>query len=144
SNANGTIDTQAGSHPYSATFSFDLKNIPKAAPQQAEYETPGGPIRNIEVKLPPGLVGNPGAVSQCTLEALDRQACPADSMVGINQGIVAGGSRIGWRVYNIVPPPGVAAEFAFTLFGINVFLQSGVRTGSDYGITTDANDTPQR
>lgn len=38
-------------------------------------------------------------------------------------------------MYNLVPPKNMPAQFAFTLFGINTFLDAGVRTGGDNGIT---------
>ncbi len=144
SNADGTIDSQAGSHPYAATFSFDLNNVPRPAPREDEFAAAGGDVKNIEVKLPPGLVGNPNVVPQCTLQDLDTTSCPADTQVGIDDGTILSGTQNRWLVFNMVPPPGVAAQFAFTLNGVNVFLNSGVRSGSDYGITTNADNTPQR
>ena len=37
----------------------------------------------------------------------------------------------------MVPPPGVPAEFAFQLQGALVLVDTGVRSGSDYGISGD-------
>ena len=42
-------------------------------------------------------------------------------------------------MYNLVPPPGVAAEFGFEFNGTHVFLDARVRSGGDYGITVHAN-----
>ena len=47
-------------------------------------------------------------------------------------------------VYNLVPPPGVAAEFAFSLDGISTFLDARVRSGGDYGITEHVNNVARR
>jgi hypothetical protein len=142
SNANGTLDTQAGSHPYAVTFSFDLNTVLGIV--NHNYITPEGNVRNLEVQLPPGFVGNPTAVPQCTRQELDETACPSSTMVGFDESFVFGESHNFFRLYNMVPPAGVAAEFAFTLDGVNVFLDSGVRSGSNYAIKTLAPNTPER
>jgi uncharacterized repeat protein (TIGR01451 family) len=144
SNADGTFDTQAGSHPYSATFSFDLANVPTESPQL--FDPAGGTVRDIEVRLPPGLVGDPYAVSQCTRQLLDTEGgCPPASQVGfIDNTVIEGSFQDRKQVFNMVPPAGVPAELGFTINGINVLLDVGVRSGSDYGLTTHINDTPQR
>jgi hypothetical protein len=148
SNADGTLDTQGGSHPYAATFSFDLNNVLRGPEEGEGTATPGGDVRNIEVRLPPGLVGDPNAIAQCTLEEFHGEfagkGCPPDSVIGFDDAEILGDGQNRQRVYNMVPPAGVAAEFAFTLNGVSVFLDSGVRSGSDYGITTNAYNTPQR
>ena len=62
SNADGTLDTQAGSHPYEATFALGFN--------ESETKTSGvlagGGTRNIDAVLPPGFFGDPNAVPQCT------------------------------------------------------------------------------
>jgi hypothetical protein len=140
SNANGSIDTQAGSHPFAFTVTFGVNTEPTGSPSEA-------PLRNVKVKLPAGIVGDPHAVTQCTRQKFSIGAfgaCPAGSQVGIDlAGVVAdpkneaGDFEIRVPVFNLVPPPGVPAEFGFTVFGTNIILQAGVRSGSDYGITSD-------
>ncbi|HUN78955.1 MAG TPA: hypothetical protein VMU32_08555 [Solirubrobacteraceae bacterium] len=144
SNENGTIDTQAGSHPYAATFSFTLNSVPLA--ESPRFTPAGGQVRNIEVRLPPGFVGNPNAVAQCTLrEFEEKEVCKPESQIGFDDVALIGGALVfRFPVYNMVPPPGVSAEFAFAIAGVDTFLTSGVRSGSDYGITTDVDDTPER
>jgi hypothetical protein len=150
SNVDGTLDTQAGSHPYEATFSFNLNDI---LDQRNGWSAAGGgvrpaghplEIRNIEVKLPPGFVGDPNAAPLCTRQQLDAEKCPAASQVGILDTTVVGGVLSRFRVYNVVPPPGVPNELAFTLEGIETRLDTGVRSGSDYGLTTRIDNVPQR
>jgi hypothetical protein len=140
SNADGTLDTQAGSHPYEATFSFDLAT---ALDSHKESYLPDGEPRDIEVQLPPGLIGNPLAVAQCTRAQLHENACPQASQVGIVE-VNSTAVDIGIRVYNLVPPPGVPAEFGFNLETILVLLDSTVRTGGNYGITTHIDNVPQK
>jgi hypothetical protein len=141
SNANGTADTQAGSHPYEAVFSFDLN--------EAEQTSAGGSVRDLEVELPPGLVGDTSAVPQCTRQQLlsvVTGGCPASTQVGIDKAALPE-AQVGSvplvvdvPVYNMVPPPGVPVEFGFTAEGVNILLDAQVRSGSDYGITEHINN----
>src|SRR5580693_834271 len=53
SNENGTIDTQAGSHPYEASFSFDMNNV-----EEGGYlggMSAGGEPRNVVFRLRTGM-----------------------------------------------------------------------------------------
>ncbi len=159
-NADGTIDTQAGSHPYDLSIAWatpvtaSASNILTGPPgkrkdrrQPAQEDSVGGDIRNINVNLPPGIVGDPEAVPQCTRVDFESgyggEDCPASTMVGVNVSDVQG-FRPTSQVYNLVPPPGVAAQFGFNFDGTPVFLDSGPRTGGDNGITTHVGDIPQR
>ncbi len=154
SNANGTIDTQAGSHPYEITFSFDLNSYlnesfsfgwsptgadPKLSPVQA---------RNIETRLPAGLVGDPHALPMCTRQQLDASACPAASQLGEITVVVIGGATLQMPVYNIVPPANAPDEIGFTFGtageGVETKLDTGVRSGSDYGLTTHIGDITEK
>ncbi len=146
SNADGTLDTQAGSHPYEATFDFDLAEAltRNKAGEVIGAHPAGGEARNIEVQLPPGIVGNPTAVAQCTRPQLDVEKCPTESQIGTATAYFAEFGEAGFRVFNMVPPPGVAAEFGFNFQGILTLLDSTARTGRDYGITTHVNQLAQR
>jgi hypothetical protein len=143
-NADGTNDTQAGSHPYELTIAYAMNST---AYGYANEFTSHGETANLVVNLPPGIIGNPTAVPRCTRRQFDGEkvgdegsGCPADTQVGVDtarpQGLEAS-----FKVYNLVPPLGVAAQFGFLYAGIPVFLDAGVRSGgptalsSDYGIS---------
>jgi hypothetical protein len=141
SNADGTIDTQAGSHPYSLTVAFATNSV-----GYGEFnERPSvGEMHALNVDLPPGLVGEPGAVPRCTRQQFDQgEECPAGSLVGEDAAAVSGATFF-FPVYNLVPPPGIAAQFAFTFQGAGVFLDATVRSGGNYGITEHIEPVPQR
>ncbi len=135
-NADGTPDTQAGSHPYELTVNFGV-NV-------AEKNQAGGALRDIKIGLPPGIVGDPHAVPQCTrrqfLSSIEG-GCPPATQVGVDSPEVGPTPEVGaglqarFPVFNMVPPPGVPAEFAFTFNGHNILIDAEVRSGSDYGIT---------
>jgi hypothetical protein len=147
SNADGTLDTQAGSHPYEATFSYDLKNVfSKLGYAAAGGEQGSAPLenRNLEVKLPPGFVGDPNAAPLCTRQEFDGQKCPAASQVGVLTAMIIGGNEFRFPVYNIDPPAGVPDEIGITIEGIETRLDTGVRSGGDYGLTTHVDNIPQR
>ena len=144
STANGTTDTQAGSHPFDMTFSFGLN--------MDDEGVASGSMRDVKLALPPGIVGNPHAVPQCTRARFMSAAaggCPADTAVGIDEASKGGGETyadfdVVVPVYNLVPPAGIPAEFGFTIFGSNVLLDPSVRSGSDYGLTTVSRNIPFR
>jgi hypothetical protein len=142
SNGDGQLDTQAGSHPYDLTFNFGLNAI--------EGEPSGGGLRDVAIALPRGIVGDAQAVPQCSREQFfssATEACPPETQVGEDTAGIqpepkykSGEFQIRAAVYNLVPPPGVPAEFGFSIEGVNVVVEFGVRSGSDYGITGTARD----
>jgi hypothetical protein len=147
SNAEGTLDTQAGSHPYEFMFSLDLNTFDKPPGPHEGLNPAGGEARNLAVNLPPGLIGNPTAIPQCTREQFDNEECNSSTQVGVNVAEVYGGQQVPERfafpVNNLVPPPGIPAQFGFVLAGVQVFLDGNVRSGGDYGITAHVSNIPQ-
>jgi hypothetical protein len=148
---NGTVDTQAGSHPYDYTTTIAINRervieTPPASGHPEEVERPsGGDVRDIEVSLPPGLVGDPNATPQCPEVDFRRtigflglygDECPADTQVGMSSLEFGGGGTKHEenQIFNLVPPKGMPAEFGFVILGNPVVLVPRVRTGSDDGI----------
>jgi hypothetical protein len=141
SNANGTLDTQAGSHPYEATFALAVNT----AGSGEQPEPAGGDLRSVLTELPAGLIANPNAVAQCTREEFNVVGggeCPADSQVGVAVATLAGIVGM-FPVYNMVPPAGLPAQLGFELEGIHTFIDPSVRSGSDYGIDGNIEDIVQ-
>ena len=156
SSANGLLDTQAGSHPYSLTVAFFLNNENTQLPGEPIINKPVGEMRDVVVNVPPGLVGNPQAVPRCTRAQFNVEECPLDTQVGVDRtmpfhGPSAGAITEGYgtvntvqlSVYNLVPPPGVPAQFGFTLFNAGARLDAHIRSGSDYGISEHIKNIPQ-
>jgi hypothetical protein len=127
-NQNGSVDLQAGSHPYEYTLAFKLNADAEGNPE--------GFIRDIVIDLPPGMVGNPLATPRCPLAEFEGATpqCPGNSQVGVVRvGFI--GETLTLPIYSLAPPLGVPARFGFTLFGFNGFQEASLRTGSDYGVT---------
>ena len=140
-NQDGKPDVQAGSHPYALTSTF-LLNLAEA------YHPPEGHLRDVRLELPPGFVGDPNATPHCTYQAFVTEKCPNETAIGVSTTyLTEEESKLtptSDAVYNLVPPTGVAAEFGFVVTKtVPVFLDSSVRTGTDYGLTTDVPDISQ-
>jgi hypothetical protein len=66
--------TQAGSHP-DVTTAVSLANEALGNPVQQ--------LKDVQIQLPPGLVGNPRGVPQCTTLQFQGDNCPVDTQVGV-------------------------------------------------------------
>jgi hypothetical protein len=144
----GSPVSQAGSHPYDARFEFDLNTLPYTGGYGRNIAPAGNP-KQLTVNLPAGLIVNPSATATlCTEPQLESdvggEGCPDSSAVGV---ILPRLSLFGFPVaeakplYNMVPPPGVPAEFGFNAaVGAYIHLFGGVRTGGDYGLSATASD----
>ncbi len=144
-NEDGTPDTQAGSHPYKMVTSVALNTAVLEREKTADslyVNLPDGNAKDIIVDLPPGLVGDPNATQvKCTLAQLEPLGeiggghCPPESQVGelaVEFGEDAVGDPITEPVYNMVPPPGVAAQIGANFVIPEVFVNIGVHAGGDY------------
>jgi hypothetical protein len=139
SNPDGTIDTQAGSHPYASTFYVGFNA--SASEGGTGGDPAGGEIRDLNFVVPPGLFANSSAVPDCTRSQLSGLTCPAQTQVGdVNSelrseaGPGAAPLLAKFPLYNIVPPAGAPAMFAFSIIGYNVFFIAGVGAGHGYAI----------
>jgi hypothetical protein len=146
SNADGRIDTQAGSHPYQFTFAFAMNSYVNAVGQTRPV---GGEERALNVNLPPGFTGDITGLPQCPRAVFDEGAengteCPSDTWVGEDELVVHGGLSGGGGflvpIYNIVPPPGVVAEFGFGVSEQDGLLDVRLRSGGNDGLTVQANN----
>jgi hypothetical protein len=130
SNEDGSIDLQAGSHPYEYTVSFEMN-------QDAEGEVEGT-LRSLVVDLPPGLTGDPLATPRC--RGVDFEGaipfCPGNTQIGVAHFRPAGTDIVAESpVYNLVPNLGTPLTVGFSITGINSFQEASLRTGGDYGGT---------
>jgi hypothetical protein len=147
----GPVDVQAGSHPYALTTSFVL-NKSEYIERSERFVPAGKGLRDVQVQLPPGFVGNPNATPKCSYAEFNLKECPDDTAVGVETTVLgelnrgAGYNNAWYRgpVYNVETPGGVAAEFGYYAAGVvRILLDASVRTGSDYGVTASVFDIPQ-
>jgi hypothetical protein len=140
--------TQAGGHPDELTTSIDFNTRTHPDPAVGDA-SPVEDAKHVAVELPPGLVGNPTGLGQCTQLQLTnggadpKPLCPASSQVGLVLTRINAGAIGPLPVYNMAPPPGVPAQFAFNVYGTVVVLNAHVRSDGDYGLGVTASNVPQ-
>jgi hypothetical protein len=144
--ASGTPAVQAGSHPDTFTTSFKFITRARATGELVPDEN----VKDIEVELPAGLVGNATATPKCTFEQfntphrLSGATCPDDSQIGVAElELGTAGSKLVLGIYNLVTPPTAPAEFGVNPFSVPIVLIPKVRTGGDYGVTVTSRNTNQ-
>jgi hypothetical protein len=120
----------AGAHPFDVELSARVSTVVGASGMRAR-----DPLRALQLEMPAGLVANPLAVKErCTLVQLQEAvaeapitACPPSSQVGIvhfsELGSLEGATA---PLIDMVPPPGVPAEFAFDISGIILHIRGGL------------------
>ena len=149
-NQDGSPDLQAGSHPFAMVTEFNLSEKLGNGGEMV----PDGNLKDVEVELPAGFVGNANAMPKCTARQFDTPSptiflsgasCPDNTQVGIGVVKTVGGGSFGINLglYNLVPPPGVPAEFGFNAAGIPIILAPRVRSGGDYGLTVTVRNTSE-
>src|SRR5690606_26717955 len=92
-----------------------------------------------------GLVGNPMAVPRCRHQEFKATACGRESIVGVEKLRYAaiGGAAVredAVPVYNLVPPEGVAARFAFQVTSVVVMVDMTVASDGDYHLVANLCD----
>ena len=138
----GLPDDQAGSHPYEATYIFDAAT---ALDKNNVGIVVGSEIRNLEMQLPAGFIGDLHELPRCTRQELLIAECPEGSIVGVIT--TASFLPIGalqTPIFNMVAEPGQPAELGLKFESISSYIRFSVRSGSDYGIVAHAENLPRR
>ena len=144
-NQGGSVDTQAGSHPFQLTSVLTLNQ---------DFDAKGNPRpvalpKDLAGELPRGLFGNPTPFPQCTETEFSAQVevqgnifngCPPQTAVGVATATIrepnAGFETIPVPIFNMKPLEGEPARFGFRPLGVvPVFLDTSVATGKGYAIT---------
>jgi hypothetical protein len=171
-NADGSLDTQAGSHPfqYTTTFMYNqaaaqantFADDPRGGKEEEVEELVDEPLvfpKELTFDPPPGLIGDPDAVPRCPLNEFEtNEGCPPDTQVGVSTVFLSGFGVPGLEgrfgnefavtvpVYNLEPSVGEPARFGFHVNSdvkVAVYLDTGVRTGSDYGVVVTVHNISQ-
>ena len=149
----GILDTQAGSHPFQTSFTTVLnQTADHSKGEEVAWRPavlPAGLAKDLRFKLPPGLVGNPTVFPQCPISQFlhgrsdpGRDECSAETAMGVAtifiESFYLGYAQFTVPVFNVEPQVGEPARFGFYLplaeFG--VLIDTAVRTGGDYGVTS--------
>ncbi|MBS1679608.1 MAG: hypothetical protein JST08_19730 [Actinobacteria bacterium] len=118
---------QAAGHPPDGVTDFSVK------------VQGGDQVKRVKVELPAGLNVNPQAVPQCSLEAFQNDACPADSQLGVSKVVssLLPILPVEANVYNLVPYEGEPALFGFHASALGlisefVYLETSIEWAGDY------------
>jgi hypothetical protein len=148
-NADGSVDTQAGSHPFQVTTTTIFN-----AGAETEKEVQPALPRNLHFELPPGLIGNPTAFPECPDKLFYKSLCPVDTQLGAVQLTLFNPLPFSWMntspVYNLPPAHGEPARFGFMAItgreaesSTPVILDTAVRSGGDYGVIVSSDNITQ-
>ncbi|HEX4436007.1 MAG TPA: hypothetical protein VH061_04355 [Solirubrobacteraceae bacterium] len=148
--ANGAAALQAGSHPFAVTSNVRFHSVPDAT----FGELPEGQTKDLDVELPAGLVGDPGAVPRCSsadfvnIDYNTKETdCPNSTAVGVIVIKVLNNSNaIGYLsapVYNLVPPGGAVEKLGFAPEGVPIAFELKLRETAPYNAVAKFTDTAQ-
>jgi len=148
--AGGSIDTQAGSHPFQLTTQL---NFNSQTPDAKGRPRSAGLVKDLHVELPAGLTDAPTTIAQCTgtqfaqevdVEGQTINECPESSAVGVATLTVNEPSSLGFGtlavpIFNLQPNAGEPVRFGIDADGtITAILDGSLRSGGDYGMTLSA------
>jgi hypothetical protein len=118
--------TQAGAHPTivftTFTYNFTGGGVPEGTPKDARIDAP------------PGLIIDPQALPTCSDTLFEAATCPPTSQMGVAR-LIRGNAAAPpetFNIYNMVPPNGAPADFAFRVEGHRVDIVGGVSWEGDY------------
>ena len=158
-NAAASLVRQAGSHPFELRVNFRANLTLKEDPNDVNvgdllYTTPDEHVKDMQTKLPAGLIGNPQATPQCRSEylydtsRLNTGACPADTQVGTVDLVLNNGKQLAdvngtadIPVYNMVPPPGTVAAFALSYSANPTWILISLDPTDHYSVVATVRDT---
>ncbi len=140
--ADGSPSIQAGGHPYDSAAYFIVNSVRLGNGALA----PAGDSKNVVVDLPPGFVGNPLAGKRCPQSQVfpaqgSSPVCNQEMSVGNLDAIIENMTatmEFHSRLYNDVPPKGVAAEFTTVLAYPFQSVLANVNSEEDFGIRLTA------
>jgi hypothetical protein len=151
----GSVDTQAGSHPFQMTGTLTLNTKTALVDENGSLLPEVQPValaKDERIVLPPGLVGNPSSLPKCSLSVFVKPTtshCPDDTAIGVATPISTNlytNTKVPFAqavaLYNLEPAEGEPARFGFTTQVGPVVLDTSVLTGGDYSVVVNVPDIP--
>ena len=128
-NLNGTVDQQAGSHPFTETIVQNFAVYPFEPGRPAEAV--GAALQDEEVLFPPGLVGALARLPQCPTNRVRGRRLPGLEFGRQHRLCTTRPARQELDVYNVTPQAGTPAELAFNIEGATVHFTFSTRSGGN-------------
>ena len=145
-NEDGSVATQAGSHPFAFDTGIELNT---RFDEAFNKEVPDQGLKDLDLTLPEGFTGTDLAMPKCpTADFLHRSKssnnpdCPDDTAVGASKVVITAG-LFNSPVYNLVPPPGVVVKLGFWVGPVPVVIEVGVDQKPPYRVVSRLNDISQ-
>ena len=146
-NADGTPAREAGSHPYVVRSSFEVNT--RVDPDLGVV--PDEAVKTARFALPPGFTGSLTAIPRCAtadflaVEPTGYNHCSNTSAVGVVRLrlLSVNAKPVPEPVYNLTPPPGVAAKFGFIALNTPITVEVKVNDRQPFNILATAVHTPQ-
>ena len=144
-----TLEREAGAHPDLLSVPFDFNSIAFPNPGGPQGQMiPAGFVRDLRADAPPGFLGNPSAVGECSQAEFTVAECPPSSQVGrIDLGLFPlsfGGESsfgnftpISTPVYNLIHPRGSVSDLAFVVASNPVHIKASLDPANHYAIVTE-------
>jgi hypothetical protein len=147
----GEPSRRAGDHPFEQRVDFDFTAKYREVEGGGHEVTSRDLARDVEVTLPRGMIGNPEATPKCDPADFAAEgasglstACPANTQVGYidlplmptDLGTSGIGAFTRVPIYNLVPPGGVAADFAFNAVVVQGHIYPQLDPSQNYAIKT--------
>jgi hypothetical protein len=148
-NEDGSPATQAGSHPFAVTTTFELAHTGEFFEAK-----PDGNLKDLITELVDGLAGDATAMPQCDIvdflnlthgigsvpHCADATAVGA---VGANVVTPPPSLYIISSIFNLEPVPGTPVRLGFVVLGVPVIVGVKVKPEADYNIVASSLNTPQ-
>ena len=130
----------AGRHPdFTTVLEFNHT-------KKGQVEDAVAAVEELQVALPPGLLGNPQATPRCSMgDFLSGGSCPPDSQVGMALVTTGFPAFLNQKVpiFNLTPPhPDQEIIRLGIIAYLPVFIEARVRTDGDYGATAMIHSPP--
>jgi hypothetical protein len=154
----GAPATTAGTHPYQLNLGLGF-NLGGETEAQPGVQAPDANLRDLRIELPAGLLANPRALDRCSFiafhtprkspfeESRSGESCPDRSQIGTLEltSTQAGGTTRRFGLFNLAPPPGVAAQFGASPFGSPLVFDAQIKTNDQgaYALSLVAANIPQ-
>ncbi len=131
----------AGAHPFELFTYFAVDRSPAAEElPSGGFEAPTANVKDLHFELPEGMILNAPSFPRCTKEAFNAGNCSAVSQVGVASVSLADGQGTSTTpIFNVDPPPGMTAQFAYRASLSAVYVNFHVKSSSDYATSADVN-----
>lgn len=142
--------TQSGDHPDLFTVPFDFNTNPEPTPEVALEKRSAGNVRDLQVDLPPGFLGNPTAVGECSQAKFTLTVCPYSSQIGridlrLDGLSIFAGPETTWLelhlgLFNLSHPRGALTDLGLAVGANPVHILASLDAANNYAITTSVSN----